>query len=284
MNKFLIVGVDPGNTTGVAILDLDKNLIAVWRKKKYSENDLIFSLQKFGVPVLFAFDRSKISSYVKKISSKYKAHVFLPENDLKVSEKRRIIKKNFPDLKMPNEHERDALASALFAYKKYKKTFEKVERKCKSNKLLIKKQILLGEIQNLKQRIKKSLPTPLETPLGAMPSAGGKAEKEKLGVRKRRQKKEKIKEVVIKEIFSPEIENKINEIEKEIVKLKFDVFKERKIRELKNDVIELRKLNSELRKKIKELEYKLRQYEKKRDKKDKIRELISNYKKIRKKA
>ena len=112
-NKLLIVGVDPGTTLGYAVLDTDGNLIKTKSSKELSLNSLISEVIGLGNVIVVGTDKAKVPSLVDLFSVKTGGRLIKPRGDLKVSEKKKLIF----GYKVKDEHQADALASALFAYK-----------------------------------------------------------------------------------------------------------------------------------------------------------------------
>jgi len=120
--QLLIVGVDPGTTLGYAAIDFDGNVVKVDSDKNIDLNFLISSLIKLGKPLVIAGDKEHNPELISKLAVKLGARVVGPDYDLKVSEKREIVK----DFKTRNQHEVDALASAFFALKKIGSLLKKI--------------------------------------------------------------------------------------------------------------------------------------------------------------
>lgn len=122
MNRALIVGVDPGTTLGYAILDFEGNLIKVGSSKELNLDYLISELVNYGSVKVVATDKSKVPSFVNKLGARFGAKVINPKKDLKVDFKRSLVKD-----KINNEHERDALSVALYAFKQCKNLFRRID-------------------------------------------------------------------------------------------------------------------------------------------------------------
>ena len=122
-SNLTIVGIDPGTTLGYAILDIDGNILKVGSSKQLDLNSLIREIIDFGECIVVSSDVSKTPGFVKDFSNKLGARIIVPEYDLKVDEKRRMIGNFYVD----DSHQRDALASAYFAYKKIKPLLEKID-------------------------------------------------------------------------------------------------------------------------------------------------------------
>ena len=136
--KLLIVGIDPGTTTGYAVLDIDGKLLHLNSSKQLDLNQLISQTINLGKAVLVGTDNAKVPNLVGTFATKLGAKIVNPDEDLKVEEKRRMAENfNFSD-----EHQGDALASALFAYKSARTLLDKIDIFVKENqKSNIKNQI-----------------------------------------------------------------------------------------------------------------------------------------------
>ena len=121
-NRNIIVGLDPGTTVGVAILDTKGRVILVASKKNAKKNDVVSLISNFGRPIVIGTDRNPPPKYVQRVSSNFGSRIFYPEDHMTVKEKRNIVK-NFSE-EIKNSHEVDALAATLKAWKNYRKTFE----------------------------------------------------------------------------------------------------------------------------------------------------------------
>ncbi len=124
----LIVGYDPGEYTGLAIFDLRGRLLFKITKKDFSEEEIIKEITKFGKPIFIATDKEKIPKSVEKLAMRVKAKVFNPKEDLPVKKKIELARKFNPR----DDHERDAIAAAYFAYLSYQKLIEKIEEKLRA--------------------------------------------------------------------------------------------------------------------------------------------------------
>jgi predicted RNase H-like nuclease (RuvC/YqgF family) len=120
-----IVGVDPGTTTAVAVLDLDGNLLGVRSKKGWSPADVVEYILSFGKPVVIATDKSSPPDYVSKLRASFQAVLYTPKEDMSV-EKKKSLASGYKTL---NDHERDALAAAMEAYKSFKNKLMNIEKR-----------------------------------------------------------------------------------------------------------------------------------------------------------
>jgi len=125
--KYTIVGIDPGTTVGLAMLDLDGNTVDVFSSKNYSVSDTIRRIISRGKPLVVASDVTPTPSMVKKVSNVFSSHVHELNDCLTVEEKFALTKGEGYEYK--NVHERDALAACVNAFKNYKKKFAQVQKK-----------------------------------------------------------------------------------------------------------------------------------------------------------
>ncbi|MHA1229381.1 MAG: DUF460 domain-containing protein [Candidatus Helarchaeota archaeon] len=130
--KNLIIGIDPGISIGVAILDLNGKIISVFSRKQMSRNDLrriIYT--KYGIPVVVGTDVVSIPRFIEKFANSSQAIIYHPKRVLKISEKNELVeqylKNQGTNIKIENTHERDALVSAIKAYQFFEKRFKKAE-------------------------------------------------------------------------------------------------------------------------------------------------------------
>lgn len=158
MTKPLIVGVDIGTTTGIAIYDLKRNLLYVGSKRHISISEIINQITKFGSPLIIATDKKKIPSKIKKLIAIFNCRVFKPDHDLTLEEKDRIV-----NISIKNPHQKDALAAATFAYKRYAGQFASIDKSLESKNLRqysdkVKKMIINREAGNIADAIEKIKP------------------------------------------------------------------------------------------------------------------------------
>ena len=132
-DKPLIVGLDPGVITGLAIIDLNGNPLLITSGLALDKISIVRLLTKYGKPVVIASDVKKAPSIVEKVASLLGCEVYTPPRDLTIEEKRQIIHENVSNFKslVKNAHQRDALAAALKAYLNFKSKFMQLEAKAK---------------------------------------------------------------------------------------------------------------------------------------------------------
>lgn len=125
--NYTIVGIDPGTTIGVAIIDLNGNPVEVFSSKNYSIADTITRIISRGKPLIVASDVTPTPSMVKKIGGLFSSFVHELDGSLSTEEKIALTKGEGYEYK--NVHERDALAACINAFKRYKKKFSQVQKK-----------------------------------------------------------------------------------------------------------------------------------------------------------
>ncbi len=121
----VFVGIDPGTTTAVGIVDLDGRPLDTWYSRTADTAAVIEWIIERGQPVLIAADVTPMPETVEKIRRSFDAAGWTPESDLPVDEKLHRTR----SASTANDHERDALAAALFAHDEYADTIERVVEK-----------------------------------------------------------------------------------------------------------------------------------------------------------
>lgn len=121
----VILGVDPGITTGIAILDLEGRLLYLGSGKSLDRGTILNIVREHGKPVVVAVDTSQVPDTVKKIASQFNAELYAPPEDLSVAEKNEIAQRILG--RTPSStHERDALAAAYKAWAAVRDKMEKI--------------------------------------------------------------------------------------------------------------------------------------------------------------
>ena len=121
--ELIIVGVDPGTTLGYAIIGLDGRIIELNSSRMLDQRKLVKIIIDIGQPVIVAADKHPVPGFVAGLATKLGARIIGPKEDILVSEKKRLTK----GLGSKNDHERDSLAAALLAYKRFRPLLDKIE-------------------------------------------------------------------------------------------------------------------------------------------------------------
>ncbi|WP_290814510.1 DUF460 domain-containing protein [Halovivax sp.] len=121
----VIVGIDPGTTTAVAIVSLDGEVHDVWSSRTSDAGDVIEWIVERGRPVVVAADVTPMPETVEKFRRSFDAAGWTPERDLPIDEKQHRTREHPYD----DDHQRDALAAALFAVDAHADQFERIAAK-----------------------------------------------------------------------------------------------------------------------------------------------------------
>jgi predicted RNase H-like nuclease (RuvC/YqgF family) len=122
---YVLVGIDPGTTTAVAIVGIDGELLDVLSTRTADTAAVIEWIVERGRPFIVAADVTPMPNTVEKIRRSFDATEWIPESDLPVDEKQHRTREAGYD----NDHERDAMAAALFAHDEYESQFERIAEK-----------------------------------------------------------------------------------------------------------------------------------------------------------
>ncbi|VVB71348.1 Uncharacterised protein [uncultured archaeon] len=125
---YIIVGLDPGTTTGIAALNLKGELVDLISARELSSSGVIEWIAARGRPLVVATDVFPTPGAVEKVKRAFSAVLFSPGADMPAEEKIALGK----EFGYKNDHERDALAAAASAFKKYRNKFQLVEKKVPS--------------------------------------------------------------------------------------------------------------------------------------------------------
>ncbi|MFN3910043.1 MAG: DUF460 domain-containing protein [Candidatus Anstonellaceae archaeon] len=117
--RYYIVGVDSGNTIGLAFLTLDgkvKNVVSF----AGSISDAIRIIEEEGKPAIIATDVNPASELTIKLASYFNAKLSFPKKPIRESEKWQLVREYEKKEKKrlcKNLHQRDALSAAIIAYR-----------------------------------------------------------------------------------------------------------------------------------------------------------------------
>lgn len=117
--KYLIVGIDPGTTIGIGVLDLNGELIKVHSSRQMTMSDVTEFLWSLGKPIIIASDVVPMPFSVEKIRRAFQATPHIPKQDISVETKYELAGK----FGYTNDHERDALTAAIEAYRYWNHKF-----------------------------------------------------------------------------------------------------------------------------------------------------------------
>lgn len=123
--RYLIAGIDPGTTIGIAAVDLDGNLMHLISSRQMTMSDVIEELYRVGKPLIVASDVHQMPFSVEKIRRAFNAVAYTPRQDRSIEEKWELTKAYGTS----NDHERDALSAALDAYRQYRNKFQNISKR-----------------------------------------------------------------------------------------------------------------------------------------------------------
>jgi len=121
----VLVGVDPGTTTAVAIVSLDGSVLDAYSTRTDDTAAVTEWIVERGRPVVVAADVTPMPTTVEKLRRSFDAAGWVPDSDLPVDEKQHRTR----ELAYDNDHERDALAAALSAYDDHEDQIDRIARK-----------------------------------------------------------------------------------------------------------------------------------------------------------
>jgi predicted RNase H-like nuclease (RuvC/YqgF family) len=154
----MIVGLDIGTTSAISVYDLKRNLLYLKSRRHWSTSNIIKQIMIFGTPIIIATDKQNVPDKIRKIAASFGAHIFSPDHDLTIEEKDKIV-----NISMKDSHERDALASSLFAFRFYHPQFITIDMNLQSVGLQnqsdrVKEMIIRKEAKNIAEAIDKLRP------------------------------------------------------------------------------------------------------------------------------
>ena len=121
----VIVGIDPGTTTAVAIVGIEGTVFDVLSTRTADTAAVIEWIIERGRPLIVAADVTPMPETVEKIRRSFDAAGWVPDRDLPVDVKQHRTREEAYD----NDHERDAMAAALGAFDAHKEQFERIATK-----------------------------------------------------------------------------------------------------------------------------------------------------------
>ncbi|MEF8821603.1 MAG: DUF460 domain-containing protein, partial [Halovenus sp.] len=121
----VIVGIDPGTTTAVAIVGVEGTVFDVLSTRTADTAEIIEWIIERGRPLIVAADVTPMPETVEKIRRSFDAADWVPDRDLPVDVKQHRTREEAYD----NDHERDAMAAALGAFDAHRDQFERIATK-----------------------------------------------------------------------------------------------------------------------------------------------------------
>ncbi len=263
----LIVGIDPGVTTAIAIFDLNMRLLHTESKKEFHMDEIINRILFFGVPLIIGVDVNPPPQLAKQIASKFNAVLSYPPRNLSSRDKMELLKKHFHgSISELDVHERDAISAAIRAFLTYKRLFETVDRvidylsvdidREEVKSLIVRnvnlkdaiRKVLLGEIEQKKptKRIDKEMLTSKIEELKRQIS-----ERDRIITLFKEKVRNLEKEIGEYRKREKALLNEIERLNQKISRLKLDIMREKALQDMKRQIeslrLYIRKLESENR-------------------------------------
>ena len=120
----MIVGIDPGVTTAVAILDINGNVLNLHSRRDMKKSDIINHILKFGNPIIISSDVDVVPKTVENIARKFGCVLYSPDRQVSFAQKKKITR-DYSEI-TKNHHEIDALSACMKAWKHYRPMFSKI--------------------------------------------------------------------------------------------------------------------------------------------------------------
>lgn len=123
MSRYIIAGIDPGATVGIAIIDLSGRRIALRSTVGGGTAEAVRLIESFGTPSLIATDVTPAPEAVQKVASYFSCRLFSPRQNIREEEKRSIAH----GTSVQNNHERDAYSACVLAYRSHANKLRQID-------------------------------------------------------------------------------------------------------------------------------------------------------------
>ncbi|MBI2133562.1 DUF460 domain-containing protein [Candidatus Woesearchaeota archaeon] len=152
--------MDPGTTSSYAILDVNGNTIKTRSARQLDINTMLSEISSEGTAIAIGTDKKNCPSIIQKFSSKTGAKIISPHEDLAIREKLELTKGK----EYRNEHERDALACAIKAYKELQPLLWKIDKTLKQSEKMHLREKVTRLVITKKTSINNAIERLSETP------------------------------------------------------------------------------------------------------------------------
>ncbi|MCX8202461.1 MAG: DUF460 domain-containing protein [Candidatus Micrarchaeota archaeon] len=122
--KPIIVGVDPGTYIGIAIFDLNGNLMYSSTIMDKGKEEAVTQISNHGNPIVVASDVNPPPQFVTQIASYFNARLFYPKST--ISDLSKTVETS--KYKFSSVHERDAIIAVLAFFKENSNKLRWIER------------------------------------------------------------------------------------------------------------------------------------------------------------
>jgi predicted RNase H-like nuclease (RuvC/YqgF family) len=160
-DRGLIVGIDPGPNTGIAVLNFAGKLLLIDSLRSAARGDIIRKITLIGDPTIVAADVRPPPDFVVKIAKMLNTSIYYPEKLYSSDDKNQLVNDytSTSDTRIKGAHKRDALFAAIKAYNKYQPIFERINKALKeSTEIPLRnkvKQLVVKEEMNIQEAIEE---------------------------------------------------------------------------------------------------------------------------------
>jgi predicted RNase H-like nuclease (RuvC/YqgF family) len=132
LSSYIIAGIDPGATVGIAIVSLSGKKIAT-ASTSGGMGDAARIIEKHGTPSLIACDVFPAPEMAVKLASYFSCRLYCPQKEIREEDKRRIAGEARgagalgSEKEIANNHERDAYTAAVYGYRVYANKLRQID-------------------------------------------------------------------------------------------------------------------------------------------------------------
>lgn len=155
----LIIGIDPGTTTAVSLLDLEGNIVSLQSRKHFPRQEIVRYIAGYGQPVIIASDIFPAPRIIEKIAAGFVTRTLAPRKRLSRREKTGLTKlyATRNKIRRPlwrNRHEKDALVAALYAWNTVRPLISRIAKKAPAGLSQPVKVSVLADGRNIGESIR----------------------------------------------------------------------------------------------------------------------------------
>ena len=122
MHSYIIAGIDPGATVGIAILDLSGRKLAS-ESSAGGISEAVKIIERHGTPSLICCDVASAPEMAQKVASYFSCRLYSPQQNIREEDKREIAR----GTALSNNHERDAYAAAVFGFRAHANKLRQID-------------------------------------------------------------------------------------------------------------------------------------------------------------
>lgn len=112
MPGYIIAGIDPGSTIGIALLDLKGRKIGAYSFSG-GLSEAVKTIERHGTPSIIACDVTPVPDMVARAASYFSCRLYTPQRNIREEDKRKVAS----GAGTQNAHERDAYTAAVYAFR-----------------------------------------------------------------------------------------------------------------------------------------------------------------------